>query len=131
MSWLNRFSNLFRSRLDRDLEEELQFHFDARLQDNLAKGMPRQQAKRDAALRFGNRTLAKERTREANIIGWLESFAQDLRHGCRMFAKNPGFTAVAVLSLALGTGANTAMFSAADALVLRPLRSRIPVSWST
>jgi predicted permease len=83
--------------------------------------MSPQQAKHDAALRFGNRTLAKERTREANIIGWLESFAQDLRHGCRMFRKNPGFTAVAVLSLALGTGANTAMFSAADALVLRPL----------
>ena len=121
MSWLNRFSNLFRSRLDRELEEELQFHLDARLEDNLREGMSPQQAKRDAALRFGNRTLAKERTRDANIIGWLESFAQDLRHGCRMFAKNPGFTAVAVLSLALGTGANTAMFSAADALVLRPL----------
>jgi putative ABC transport system permease protein len=122
MSWLNRFANFFRSReLDRDLEEELQFHFEARMRDNMAAGMSREQARRDAAARFGNRTLAKERTREANTFGWLESFARDLRHGCRMFAKNPGFTAVAVISLALGTGANTAMFSAADALVLRPL----------
>ena len=122
MSWLNRLSNLLRGRtLDQELDEELQFHVDARTADNVAAGMSPAEARQDAARRFGNRTLAKERTREANIFGWLESFAQDLRHGGRMFVKNPGFTAVAVLSLALGTGANTAMFSAADALLLRPL----------
>jgi predicted permease len=122
MSWLNRFSNLFRSRaLNRELDEELQFHLDARTQGNIAAGMSPEQARQDARKRFGNRTLAQERTREANIFGWVESLGQDLRHGCRMFSKNSGFTAVAVISLALGTGANTAMFSAADALVLRPL----------
>ena len=122
MSWFNRFSNLFRGRtMDRELEEELQFHIEARMRDNIAAGMSEKESLRDAAQRFGNRTLLKERTREANIFGWLESFAQDIRHGGRMFAKNPGFTAVAVISLALGTGANTAMFSAADALLLRPL----------
>jgi predicted permease len=122
MSWLSRFSNLLRSRaLDRELDEELQFHFDARTEENIAAGMSQEQARQDAARRFGNRTLAKERAREANIFGCLESFAQDLRHGCRMFVKNPGFTALAVISLALGTGANTAMFSTSDALLLRPL----------
>jgi predicted permease len=122
MSWLNRFSNLFHGpRLNQELEEELQFHLEARTRDNLAAGMSPEQARQDAARRFGNRTLAQERTREANVFGWMESLAQDLRHGGRMFAKNPGFTAVAVISLALGTGANTAMFSAADALLLRPL----------
>jgi predicted permease len=122
MSWLNRFSNLFRGRsLNDELEEELQFHFDARMRDNIAAGMPAEQARKDARKRFGNRTLAQERTREANIFQWVESLAQDLRHGCRMFIKNPGFTAVAVVSLALGTGANTAMFSTTDALLLRPL----------
>jgi predicted permease len=119
---MNRLSNLFRARaLSRELDEELQFHVEARTRDNVAAGMSPAEARRDAAKRFGNRTLAKEQTREANIFGWVESFAQDLRHGCRMFVKNPGFTAVAVISLALGTGANTAMFSAADALLLRPL----------
>ncbi len=122
MSWLNRFSNLFRRRaLNRDLEEELQFHFDARTRDNIAAGMSPDQARQDARKRFGNRMLAKERTREANIFGWMESLGQDLRHGCRMFINTPGFTAVAVVSLALGTGANTAMFSTTDALLLRPL----------
>jgi hypothetical protein len=122
MSWLNRFSNLFRSRaLSRELDDELQFHLESRTEDNIAAGMSQAQARQDAARRFGNRTLTKEQTREANIFGWVEAVAQDLRHGYRMFAKNPGFTAVAVISVALGTGANTAMFSAADALLLRPL----------
>lgn len=120
--WLNRFSNLFRGRaLDRELDEELQFHLDARTRDNMRAGMSAEQAGRDAARGFGNRTLTRERAHEANVLAWLESFLQDLRHGGRMFVKNPGFTAVAVISLALGTGANTAMFSAADALLLRPL----------
>jgi predicted permease len=122
MAWLNRFSNLFcRRALNRELEEELEFHMEARARDNIAAGMSAEQARQDAARRFGNRTLAKERTREANLLGWLESFVQDLRHGGRMFVKNPGFTALAVISLALGTGANTAMFSTSDALLLRPL----------
>lgn len=122
MSWLNRLSNLFRGRaLEQDLDEELQFHIDARTRDNVRAGMSVEQARRDAARRFGNRTLARERAHEANVLGWLESFLQDLRHGGRMFVKNPEFTAVAVISLALGTGANTAMFSAADAMLLRPL----------
>jgi predicted permease len=122
MSWLNRFSNLFRSRaLSRELDDELQFHLEARTEDDIAAGMSQEQARQDAARRFGNRTRAKERTREANIFGWAESLAQDLWHGGRMFIKNPGFTAVAVISLALGTGANTAMFSTTDALLLRPL----------
>ncbi len=122
MPWLTRFSNLFRRRaLDRELDEELQFHLDARTRDNMRAGMSAEHASADAARRFGNRPLVRERAREANVLAWLESFLQDLRHGGRMFVKNPGFTAVAVISLALGTGANTAMFSAADAMLLRPL----------
>jgi predicted permease len=120
--WFDRFSNLFRRRaLDGELDEELQFHIDARTRDNIGAGMTAEAAGEDAARRFGNRTLARERAHDADILAWLESFIQDLRHGGRMFVKNPGFTAVAVISLALGTGANTAMFSAADAMLLRPL----------
>ncbi len=124
---LNRISNLFRARnLSRDLDDELQFHMDARTRDNLAAGLPPDQAQRAASLKFGNRTLIKERTRDMNIVAWTETIAQDLRYALRGLKRSPGFAVTAILSLALGIGASVSIFTVADNLLLRPLPYRDP-----
>src|SRR3954447_20351570 len=127
MSWSNRLRNLFRtSKLDREIDEELEFHLEARAQDNLRAGMAASEARHDALRRFGGRTLAAEGTREANLLVWLETIRQDLRYAVRTLRKNRGFTAVAVASLALGIGANTAIFSLIDTLLIKRLPVRHP-----
>ncbi len=112
--------------MSRDLDEELQFHLDARTQDNLAAGLPPEQAQRDAFLKFGNRTLMKERARDMNIVAWIETIAQDLRYALRGLRRFPGFAVTAILSLALGIGASVSIFTVADNLLLRPLPYRDP-----
>src|ERR1700679_4155193 len=103
MSWFNRFSNLFRrEHLDEELEEELQFHLDARTRDNLSAGMNAEAAQHDARRRFGNVTLAKERAYEVSIVMSIETIGRDLRYALRMLWKFPGFTTVVVLTVALG-----------------------------
>ena len=119
---MKRILNWFRLRkLESDLDRELQYHIDRRVTDLIHSGLPEPEARRRAALELGGATQVREEVRDIWLTRWLRDFVYDLRFSARSFLRSPSFTATAVLSLALGIGATTAIYSLVDQVVLHAL----------
>jgi len=134
MSLANRIANLSRrSRVEREIDAELAAHIEMRIEDNLAAGMSAKEARRDALLRFGNRSAMHERTTEADSALYLESLWADMRYALRQLRRDPAFALTSILILSLGIGACTAIFSAIKPILLDPLpyphAGRIAMLW--
>ncbi len=114
-------SLLRRRRFEQGLSEELAFHLEARIDDLVSHGIPRAEAERRARLEFGGFDACKERCRESAGLRPFAEAAQDLRYAFRLYRRSPGFAALAILCLALGTGVNTSMFSMMNYILLKPL----------
>jgi len=136
VAWSNRLANLLRpARVSNEIEEELRYHIDARTADNIAAGMSREDARRDAVRRFGSTALSRERSYETEIFLWLETILHDLRYGARSLRSNPLVSTVAILSIALAIGASTAIFSVVHTVLLNALPYQDPdhivILWGT
>src|SRR5205809_3794857 len=123
----SRLAALFRKdRLERELGEELRSHLEMLVEENERKGMSPEEARYAALRSFGGVEQVKEVYREQRGLPMIETLVQDLRYGFRVLAKNPGFTTVAVLSLAMGIGANCAIFTLVNAVLLKDLPVKDP-----
>src|SRR5437016_1684833 len=116
-SWLR--AMLRRSRMESEMDAELRFHMEAYAEDLVRSGVPRQEAYRRARIEFGGMERTKEECRDARGVNFIESLIQDLRYGLRMLCKNPGFASTVILTLGLGIGLNSAIFTVASGFLLR------------
>ena len=122
MGAFRRFANLFRrSRIEGEIAAELQAHIDLRTDDNIGRGMPAAKARREALLRFGNPTATRDRVAAADAHLTLESLVRDVHYAGRQLRRAPGFALTAILTLAVGIGANVVAFGVLNALILKPL----------
>ncbi|HEX5482169.1 MAG TPA: permease prefix domain 1-containing protein [Terriglobia bacterium] len=129
MRWINHLVSLFRrSRMEQSLDEELRYHIEEKTQTLIAAGTPPEEARQQALRAFGRVSAVKESTHEMWGYQWLETLRQDVEFGLRTLKRNSGFAAVAVITLALGIGANTAIFSVVNTVLLRPLPYKDPGS---
>ena len=125
--FLSRLRGLFLKRkLEDELADEIQWHIDMQIEDHVRHGMSPEEARYLALRKFGGMDQVKETYRERRTLPWVETFFRDLRYGLRMLRRSPGMTAVAVLSLGVGIGANTALFSVVDAVLLKTLPVESP-----
>src|SRR5215813_11578190 len=133
--WRRPLSLLRRGRYEREMEEEMHFHFEMQIEQNLDAGMAAEEAHYAARRQFGNQTWLKEVSREMWSLNSIETLIQDLRYGARMLLKIPGFALVAIITLSLGIGANTTIFSLINSLLLKPIpfpqADRLALVWQS
>src|SRR6266576_2288407 len=116
-SWLR--ATLKHSGMESEMDAELRFHVEAYAEDLVRGGVPHHEAMRQARIEFGGIERAKEECRDARGVNFIESLIQDVRYGLRMLRKNPGFTSTVILTLGLGIGLNSAIFTVASGFLLR------------